>query len=154
MSFSVADHEVLEPLEFKPLKNGTHDMTVIEAKHEAKNGRKTIKLTWQESSGKGRAWSSHIYDDEMQPEWLKTSRTILADCLWCFGVKGFKDDEDAAKMCQWLIGQSIWVRTKQETYDGKINVKAVGFYNKEKTNRAGFLAKDVIGPTSEEDIPW
>lgn len=154
MSFSVADNEVLQPFEFVSLKNGTHEMTVIDAKHEYKNGRKQFKFVFQETQGKGRAFSSHIYDDESQPEWLKTSRQILADALWAFNIKGFKDDEDAAKMCQWLIGRTIFVRTKQETYEGKVNCKAVGFYNADKTNRAGFQAKDLVTVTGDEDIPW
>ena len=155
MSFSVAEQPINEQNAFKPLKNGSRDMTIVDAKLDIKDGRKTLKFTWQESTGKGKAWSQHIYDDEKQPDWLKTSRSILADLLWCFDVKGFKNEEEVHKMCSWLIGRSCIVRTKQETYDNKINVKAVSFYNHEKTNRAGMACTDLINSdVPDSDVPW
>jgi len=159
MSFSVSETKTNETMQFAPLKDGSREMCIIEAKHEVTHLRKQLKFTWQEAAGKGRAFSMHIYEDSNNPAWLEIARGILGDALWALGVKGFDSDEHADKMCQFLIGKSCIVRTKQETYQGKINCKASAYFNAVGTNRAGQLAHDIVAADSRssessDDVPF
>lgn len=151
------DTETTENPIVELLPDGVHKMVIVKCEHKL-SPNEGFEIEWQEEQGKKKCFSSLFYAFQNEPEWASYSRDALRDLLWVFNIKKLETPEQAAKLSQWLIGKSCYVRTKQKSYinkngEKKTAVNTTGFFNDDGVARSGLKVAVTKGQAAE-DAPW